>query len=144
MLAASLLRSWIERRKRRPRSLPLATPRPSLEALEERFVLSHAGASMVDPANGMWYLSDLNQAGPRAPVFSFGYGGWQPVVGDWDGSGADSVGMFDPSTATFYLRNENSAGAADGGVFSYGLPGWVALAGNWGGGAASGVGAFDP
>jgi hypothetical protein len=32
-------------------------------------------------------------------------------VGDWEGSGTTTLGVFDPTTATFYLRNENSPGA---------------------------------
>ena len=34
-----------------------------------------------------------------------------PVVGDWDGNGTCTVGVFDPTNATWYLRNSNSAGA---------------------------------
>jgi N-acetylmuramoyl-L-alanine amidase len=45
--------------------------------------------------------------------YSFGDQGDVPFVGDWDGDGADSVGLHRPGTATTYLRNANSTGVAD-------------------------------
>ncbi|MCC6745080.1 MAG: hypothetical protein IT175_14560, partial [Acidobacteria bacterium] len=38
---------------------------------------------------------------------------WVPIRGDWDGDGADSIGLYDPATSTFYLKNTNSPGSAD-------------------------------
>ena len=43
------------------------------------------------------------------------------MVGDWNGSGHDGIGAYDPSTATWHLRNEVSAGPADAGVFQFGI-----------------------
>jgi hypothetical protein len=65
------------------------------------------------------------------------------VVGDWDGNGT-TVGVIDPATATWYLRNSNTAGTPDAGTFQYGLPGWTPVAGDWNGSDHSGVGMFDP
>jgi hypothetical protein len=76
-------------------------------------------------------------------VFQYGAPGWVPVTGSWNG-GRAGVGAFDPSTATWYLRNEAGAGPPDAGVFGYGLPGWVPVAGDWSGSGRAGVGAFDP
>jgi subtilisin-like proprotein convertase family protein len=57
----------------------------------------------------------------------------------------DTIGIFDPSTATFYLRNELSPGAADAAApFRFGAPGWVPLAGDWTGTGHTGIGVFDP
>jgi uncharacterized protein (TIGR03118 family) len=53
-------------------------------------------------------------------------------------------GIFDPTTATWFLRNENSAGAPDGGQFQYGAPGWVSVVGDWTGSGHAGIGVFDP
>ncbi|HYT93980.1 MAG TPA: hypothetical protein VEL76_34995 [Gemmataceae bacterium] len=39
--------------------------------------------------------------------------------------------MFDPATATWYLRNELSAGAPDAGQFAYGAPSWQPVVGNF-------------
>ena len=36
-----------------------------------------------------------------------------PVAGDWDGDGRDSIGVFDPGTAGWYLKNTASLGAPD-------------------------------
>ncbi len=36
-----------------------------------------------------------------------------PIVGDWNGDGIDTVGLFEWDTGKFYLKNSNSAGEAD-------------------------------
>jgi hypothetical protein len=51
------------------------------------------------------------------------------VAGDWQGSGQAGIGAFDPSTATFYLRNEAGAGAPDAGQFAYGGAGFLPVVG---------------
>ena len=35
-------------------------------------------------------------------------------AGDWNSDGTDTVGLFRASDSTFYWRNTNSAGVADG------------------------------
>ncbi len=40
-------------------------------------------------------------------------GNWKPIVGDWNGDGKDTVGLYDPTTTRFYLKNSNSHGYAD-------------------------------
>ena len=45
----------------------------------------------------------------------------------------DTVGVFDPGSATWSLRNENSPGAPDAGSFVYGGPGWRPVVGDWNG-----------
>jgi hypothetical protein len=57
----------------------------------------------------------------------------------------DSVAVFNPATSWFYLRGENTSGAADY-VFGYGAPeaGWKTLVGDWDGDGGSGVGLYDP
>lgn len=81
-------------------------------------------------------------------AFKFGYprAGWLPVAGDWDGDGIYTIGLYDQSESTFYLRNSNSAGPADSTV-AFGriaenrqvLP----VVGNWNGGTKSEVGIYD-
>src|SRR5207248_937108 len=56
----------------------------------------------------------------------------------------DTVGTFDPTTATWYLRNSNSSGATDAGTFQYGAGGWVPVTGDWNGDGITTVGAVDP
>ena len=57
---------------------------------------------------------------------------------------AAHAGVFDPSTATWYLRSTNAAGPADAGSFQFGLAGSVAVSGDWAGNGESGIGVFDP
>jgi glucose/arabinose dehydrogenase len=57
---------------------------------------------------------------------------------------ASSPGVFDPSTAIWYLRNSNSAGAPDIAPFAYGLPNWKPVVGDWDGNGTATVGVVDP
>jgi hypothetical protein len=53
------------------------------------------------------------------------------VTGDWSDSGAAGIGVVDPSTGTWYLRNQDSPGGADVGTFRYGAANWDYVAGHW-------------
>ena len=54
------------------------------------------------------------------------------VVGDWDGDGTDTIGVYRPSNCSFYLRNSNSSGPTDI-IVTYGAAGDVPLVGDWDG-----------
>jgi hypothetical protein len=54
------------------------------------------------------------------------------VVGDWDSNGTVTIGVYDSTNQTFYLRNSNSAGFADL-TIRYGPAEATPLAGNWDG-----------
>jgi hypothetical protein len=58
--------------------------------------------------------------------------------------GEDTVGVFDPSTGTWDLRNEADAGPPDAGQFAYGFPGWIGLVGDWNGDGVSTIAVVDP
>jgi hypothetical protein len=62
--------------------------------------------------------------------FSAVYGnvGDTPIMGDWDGDGIDTLGVY--RNGVFYLRNSNTTGYADV-TFAYGNPGDYPLAGRW-------------
>ncbi|MEQ8667699.1 MAG: choice-of-anchor D domain-containing protein, partial [Pirellulales bacterium] len=64
--------------------------------------------------NGVFYLRDFNSAGdPSIPAILFGEGFLDttiPVVGDWDGDGIDTIGVYDQRLSIFNLRNDNSPG----------------------------------
>jgi len=102
---------------------------------------------MYAPQTSTWYLRNSTSSGVADLVFGFGPAGagWQPVVGDWDGAGGETVGLYDPVTSTWYLRNSNSTGAADV-VFGYGAAaaGWTAVVGDWDGDGRTTVGLYDP
>jgi hypothetical protein len=52
--------------------------------------------------------------------------------------------VFDPATATWYLRGQASAGAPTITPFQYGAPGWVPVVGDWGLTFTTTVGVVDP
>jgi hypothetical protein len=52
--------------------------------------------------------------------------------------------VFNPATATWYLKNSNTAGAPDITPFAYGGGGWIPVAGDWDGNGTTAVGVFDP
>ncbi|HZY84117.1 MAG TPA: hypothetical protein VFE78_04770, partial [Gemmataceae bacterium] len=91
-------------------------------------LLSRRGRPSRRPVAVPLWLEQLEDR--RVPAVALGVG--------------QSVGAFDPTTATWFLRNENSAGAPDAGQFQFGAAGWSPVVGDWGGSGSSGVGAFDP
>jgi hypothetical protein len=56
---------------------------------------------------------------------------------------AQTIGAYDPSTATFFLRNENSPGAPDAGTVTFGTPGFLPVVGDWNGDGVATIGVFD-
>ncbi|MEU5808697.1 transglycosylase family protein [Streptomyces sp. NPDC047718] len=77
-------------------------------------------------------------------AFAFGNGGdWRPVAGDWDGNGTETVGAYDPSTSTFYLRNSLSAGGADETVV-FGNPNNIPITGDWDRSGRTDIGVYNP
>ena len=54
------------------------------------------------------------------------------MVGDWDGDGRDGVGVYDPASAVFRLRNSLTSGNPDA-QFRFGprKQGWKPIAGSW-------------
>jgi hypothetical protein len=54
-----------------------------------------------------------------------------------------AAGVFDPLTATWYLRSGASAGPPDAGQFAYGPAGSVPVVGDWSGSGQTGIGVFD-
>jgi hypothetical protein len=66
------------------------------------------------------------------------------VVGDWDGNGTTTIGVVDPATMTWYLKNSNGPGGPDIAPFRYGAPGWLPVVGDWAGTGRTGIGVVDP
>ena len=101
--------------------------------------------------NGSWYL-DRNRNGVwdgcGTDVCSqIGLPSDAPLVGDWSGSGTSRVGVFRPSSGTFYL-DYNGNGIWDGcstdRCVAIGQAGDVPLVGDWTGTGTSKVGVFRP
>ena len=82
---------------------------------------------------GFFFLKNTQGPGGADLVFSFGPGGaFVPMVGDWDGDGVETIGIYDPASGAFFLRNANAAGPADA-AFTYGPAGAVPVRGDWNG-----------
>jgi Divergent InlB B-repeat domain len=92
------------------------------------------------PSTGQWFLdSDGNKswnscANDRC-VDAFGSPGDRPVVGDWNGSGKSSIGIFRPGTSEWFLDfNDNGTWdgcGADLCVTSFGAEGDIPVVGKW-------------
>lgn len=68
-------------------------------------------------------------AGPPDFIFQFGLIGAIPVTGDWNADGITGIGVVDPATETWYLRNSLSAGAPQITPYAFGFPGSAAISG---------------
>jgi hypothetical protein len=91
------------------------------------------------PTNGALYLKNSNATGYADIQINYGLGGDYPVVGDWDGDGDDTIGIY--RNGYFYLRNSNTIGFADI-VFPFGTPGDQPIAGDWNGDGVDTVGVY--
>ena len=92
----------------------------------------------------------LRGRGPGDPDISFGYGGYGdfPVVGNWNGTDRDSIGVFRPAAAPgkearWLLRRRVGPGDPDI-SFGYGGYGDGPVVGNWNGTDRDSIGVFRP
>ncbi len=92
-----------------------------------------------------YVINDLGEdgAGLGAADYSFDFGdpGDAPFVGDFDGDGIDTVGLYRESSGFVYFRNSLATGAADESFF-FGNPGDEILAGDWDGDGDDSVGVY--
>ncbi len=104
--------------------------------------------SIYRPSNQTFYIINQlgsNDAGLGAADYSYQFGnpGDMPFVGDFDGNGIDSVGLYRQSSGFVYFRNSLTTGIADL-AFFYGNPGDVILAGDWDGDGDDTIAAYRP
>jgi hypothetical protein len=103
-----------------------------------------------------WKLrNSLTPGAPDVAQFAYGAQGDIPVVGDWDGNGTTTVGIYQADAkfgeppGTWKLRNSLSAGAPDfntSGVDGFafgGLPGDLPVTGDWDGNGTTTVGVAE-
>jgi mannan endo-1,4-beta-mannosidase len=93
------------------------------------------------PSNGLLYLKNKNETGFADAALNYGLGGDYPVVGDWDGNGTVTIGVY--RDGYFYLRNENTIGFAEV-IFPFGSPGDQPIAGDWNGDGVDTIGIYRP
>jgi hypothetical protein len=89
-----------------------------------------AGVGTVDPQSGVWYLRDPLTGDTTS--FYYGNPGDHPFMGDWDGDGIDTPGLYRRSDGYAYLRNSNSQGIADV-AFLFGNPDDLPVPGDFNG-----------
>ena len=87
-----------------------------------------------------------NAPGPADTSFNFGPAGagWMSLSGDWNGDGRTTVGLYNPTTSTFFLKNSNTPGPADI-VYQFGPAGagWQPVVGDWDGNGTQTVGLYS-
>ncbi len=94
--------------------------------------------------NGTFYLRNSNSSGQADLVIAFGSSNSLPIVGDWNGDGIDTIGVYISALGVFLLRDSNAPGQADY-AFVMGNPGDEPLAGKWDATmSVSGIGVYRP
>ncbi len=111
-------------------------PTPTLLPLPGSPVLDAGVTAAVPPG-----LSTDQRGLPRVVGGAVDIGAVELQPGE--GRQAD-VGVFDPSSATWYLRSSAGAGAPDAGQFRFGPAGSFPVTGDWSGASGDPIGVFDP
>jgi hypothetical protein len=105
---------------------------------------NHVG--VYRPSTGTFFLRGARPGWNEAVAdasFPYGDPNWRPLLGDWDGNGTQTVGVFNPGTLTFHLRNSNTAGTSDVNIV-FGATGDVPVAGDWDGNGTDTLGVWRP
>jgi hypothetical protein len=81
--------------------------------------------------DGTFYLRNSNTTGAADITVAFGGAASDiPVVGDWNGDGIDTIGVYRSNTGFFFLSDSNTAPAVNYTVL-FGNPGDRPFAGRW-------------
>jgi len=92
---------------------------------------------------GMWSLRNYNTTGGVNWSFPFGPSNnpnLVPLMGDWNGDGVDTAGLYVRNTGAWLLSNDNVSVHQS---FIYG-PGFTPLVGDWDGNGTDNVGVYNP
>ncbi|MCH8132985.1 MAG: hypothetical protein IIA30_10600, partial [Myxococcales bacterium] len=81
---------------------------------------------------GSWALIDKVESATNHVDFYYGNPGDIPFLGDWNGDGIDTPGLYRQSDGYVYLRNSNTQGVADLDFF-FGNPGDMPIIGDFNG-----------
>jgi SpoIID/LytB domain protein len=114
-----------------------ATVRTKLALKSDWFVIGSAPAPVVNPAGPAVFMAAPGGSGTAGAV-AFGDPGDVPLVGDWNGDGVDTVGVF--RAGVFFLGN-GTGGQADL-VFGFGQAGDQPVSGDWDGDGKDSVGVY--
>ncbi|MDH3539079.1 MAG: glycosyl hydrolase [Acidimicrobiia bacterium] len=117
-------------------------PLPFTQSFEDPCTGPEACDSLafVDAGSEINILDDL-VVGAGVNEFYYGMSGDTPLMGDWNGDGTATPGMYRPSSGFVYLRNSNDLGVADL-QFFFGIPGDIPLVGDWDGDGTDTLGIY--
>ena len=109
----------------------------------------HHGSTigLFRPSSTYFLLRNSNTTG--APDISAALGATTdlPVVGDWDGNGTTTIGVFRPGTGsgtnTFFLSNSSTSVSVDI-TATLGAAGDLPIVGDWNGDGSTTIGVFRP
>ena len=90
-----------------------------------------------------WLLTNSLGDPQDLPSFTYGRSGDVPLVGDWNGDGRDTVGVYRPSDGHWYLTNK-LGDPRDLPSFTYGRTDDIRLVGDWNGDGRDTVGVYRP
>jgi hypothetical protein len=122
-----------------PTGTPTKTPTPTATQTPGGSSSDRDTTGVFRPSNGLLYLKNSNTTGFADAALNYGLPGDYPVVGDWDGNGTVTIGIY--RNGTFYLRNSNTIGFAEI-VFAFGAAGDQPIAGDWNGDGVDTVGVY--
>ena len=98
------------------------------------------------PSNNEWILTNgpnTNNTSPPEDIhIIFGQNGDIPIVGDWNGDGLDTPGLFRPSNTQFLLSN-GFLSTIDITPFTFGALGSRPVTGDWDGDGVTTIGVFN-
>jgi peptidase M23-like protein len=106
-----------------PPPVPLVPPCPEGSACDSVITVDDAG---------LWGLWGAIDDAPIVDSFYYGDPGDVPFMGDWDGDGVATPGLYRQSDGYVYIRDSNTQGVADR-EFFFGDPGDVPLVGDFDG-----------
>lgn len=134
-----------------PSPSPTRTPTPTATFTPSNTFTPSATFTLLPPhqdtigvfKNGSWFLRNSNSAGAQDIFVSFNPGAQNlPVVGDWNGDGVDTVGIYDNFNGVFYLSDSNITPAINY-TAVFGNPADTPLHGRWYNGALhDGIGVY--
>jgi hypothetical protein len=87
-----------------------------------------------------YHLSDsVTSPVSTRPVIRYGQSPMVPIVGDWDGDGAETVSVYDPGAGAFLLSDDPATGSHQF-LVRYGNPNAAPLVGDWDGDGRDNIG----
>lgn len=100
------------------------------------------GIFRTSPAT--FYMRNTNTTGYADSQITFGLPTDYPVVGDWNGDGIDTVGVYRASTGQFFLTDAWEGTPSVDYMPILGIPNDLPVIGDWDGDGRDGIGVYRP